>query len=134
MMAFFTPFLAALVAMLAIDGVWLATMSQRFYKANIGHLMAASPNLPAAGVFYLIYISALVVLVVQPALKGGFSFGQIFIMGAMLGLGAYATYDLTNQATLKDWPVILTVVDLAWGTVLTGVVGCVSVAVTRWLA
>mgnify|MGYP000918040209 CR=1 FL=1 len=95
---------------LLIDVAWLALIAPKLYKANIGHLMADKPNLPAAGVFYLLYIAALLFFVIDPALVKG---------GAFLGLVMYATYDLTNLATLKDWPLKITAIDLAWGTFIT---------------
>mgnify|MGYP003383697126 CR=1 FL=1 len=103
---------------LAIDIVWLALIAPKLYKANIGHLMAEKPNLLAAGVFYLLYIAALLFFVIDPALIKG-SVWQAVWTGAFLGLTMYATYDLTNLATLKDWPLKITAIDLAWGTFIT---------------
>jgi uncharacterized membrane protein len=117
--------------MLAIDGVWLATMSKRFYAARLGSLMTASPRLAPAGVFYLLYALGITLLVAVPAVNDGTALLKVFAYGALLGLVAYGTYDLTNQATLKDWPVVVTVVDLVWGALLTGVVSIISVALTR---
>jgi uncharacterized membrane protein len=120
-----------LLPMLAIDVVWLFGMNKRFYQARIGSLLADSPRLAPAVVFYLIYALGASVLVVVRAVDGGSGYLQVFLWGALLGLLAYATYDLTNQATLKEWPVIVTVVDLAWGALLTAVVSMISVALTR---
>ena len=128
------PYLAALVSSLVIDGVWLTTMGSRFYRPQIGHLMASSPSLLAGALFYLTYPIAIAILVVSPALKSHQSLGQVFLMGALLGFAAYGAYDFTNQATLKDWPVIVTVVDLVWGTVLTGTVSVIAVSVVKALA
>jgi uncharacterized membrane protein len=120
-----------LLPMLAIDAVWLATMSKRFYSVKIGSLLADSPRLAPAGIFYLIYALGASILVVVRAVDGGSGFLEIFLLGALLGLFAYGTYDLTNQATLKEWPVVVTVVDLVWGALLTGVVSIIAVALTR---
>jgi uncharacterized membrane protein len=103
---------------LLIDIVWLALIAPKLYKANIGHLMADKPNLPAAGVFYLLYIAALLFFVIDPALVKGSAWQAVWT-GAFLGLVMYATYDLTNLATMKDWPLKITAIDLAWGTFIT---------------
>lgn len=103
---------------LLIDVAWLALIAPKLYKANIGHLMADKPSLPAAGVFYLLYIAALLFFVIDPALVKGSAWQAVWT-GAFLGLVMYATYDLTNLATLKDWPLKITAIDLAWGTFIT---------------
>ncbi|MEW6555260.1 MAG: DUF2177 family protein [Actinomycetota bacterium] len=120
-----------LLPMLAIDAVWLFTMSKRFYSTHIGSLLADSPRLAPAVAFYLIYAFGASVLVVVRAVDEGSGYLRVLLWGALLGLFAYATYDLTNQATLKEWPTLVTVVDLAWGAALTGVVSIISVALTR---
>lgn len=121
---------SSLLPMLAIDAVWLATMSKRFYAARLGPLMAESPRLAPAGIFYLIYVLGITLLVVVPAVDHNTGFLKVLLLGALLGLVAYGTYDLTNQATLKKWPVIVTLVDLAWGALLTGGVSILSVYLT----
>ena len=103
---------------LLIDIVWLGFVAPKLYKANIGHLMAEKPNLFAAGVFYPLFIAALLFFVIDPALAKG-SVWQAVWTGAFLGLAMYATYDLTNLATLKAWPLKITVIDLIWGTFIT---------------
>ena len=111
-------FLVACVVFLVIDIVWLAGISPRLYKAQIGHLMADKVNYPAAAVFYVIFIAALVFFVISPAIDQKSVWRAVWT-GAFFGLAMYATYDLTNQATLKDWPVAITLIDLAWGTFIT---------------
>lgn len=103
---------------LVIDIVWLAVISPKLYKANIGHLLAEKPDLVAAGVFYLLFVGALLFFVIDPAIAKG-SVWQAVWTGAFLGLVMYATYDLTNLATLKEWPLKITVIDLVWGTFIT---------------
>jgi uncharacterized membrane protein len=103
---------------LLIDAIWLGLVAPKLYKANIGHLMAEKPNFIAAGVFYLLYIAALLFFVIDPALIKA-SVWQAVWTGAFLGLVMYATYDLTNLATLRNWPIKITVIDLAWGTFIT---------------
>lgn len=117
--------------MLGVDIVWLSTMSKRFYSKFIGHLMADKPELLPALVFYLIYIAGVTFFVVIPGLKNNYPPLKIFLTGALLGLMAYGTYDLTNQATLKNWPVLVTLVDLVWGAFLTGAVSIIAVIISK---
>jgi uncharacterized membrane protein len=123
-------YLLAAGLFVAIDSIWLTTMSKRFYRKQIGSLLAAKPNFVAAAIFYAIYILGIVVFVLNPALEKdslSFAIGG----GALLGLTMYATYDLTNQATLKKWPTILTVVDLAWGTFITSLVSTLAFLILK---
>jgi uncharacterized membrane protein len=106
------------VIMGVLDAIWLTVMSPRLYKPAIGELMAAKPDMRAAVAFYLIYVFGIVFLAVVPALREG-SAMRAALMGAVLGLVAYATYDLTNQATLRVWPAHVTLIDLAWGVFVT---------------
>lgn len=109
----------------AIDMVWLGLVARNFYREQIGFLMAADFNWPAAIVFYLLFIGALIFFVISPAVEKKMWFDALF-RGALFGLVTYATYDLTNQATVKGWPVLVTIVDLAWGTTLSASVSLVS--------
>ena len=109
----------ALPIFFAVDMVWLGIAAKNFYAKHNGFLMKANVNWAAAIIFYLLFIAGLVVFVVVPALEKG-SWVRALLFGALFGLITYATYDLTNLATLKDWPLALTVVDLIWGTVLAG--------------
>jgi uncharacterized membrane protein len=131
MKPFLIAFAAAAAAMTAIDSLWLRTMYSRFYQPNIGHLLADQVKYGPAVVFYIVYLTGLMILVVMPAFKSGAGWGQVFLMSAVFGVVAYGTYDLTNHATLRDWPWIVTVVDMIWGGLLTGVVGSVSVWAAR---
>jgi len=124
-------YFATLVPMLVADGIWLTTMGKRFYGAQLGHLMGSALKWGPVAVFYPLYAIGVMVLVVLPALEAKTPLLKVFLLGALLGLIAYAAYDLTNQATLRDWPLVVTVVDMAWGALLTGVVGVVAVALTR---
>jgi len=107
----------ALPIFFAVDMVWLGVAAKNFYAKHIGFLMKANVNWAAAILFYLLFIAGLVVFVVVPALEKG-SWVRALLFGALFGLITYATYDLTNLATLKDWPLVVTVVDLIWGMVL----------------
>jgi uncharacterized membrane protein len=128
-MQFVKHYLIALVVFTLIDLVWLLVISKNLYKAKIGHLMADKVNLPAAGLFYLLFIAALVFFVINPAADKR-SVLYAIGAGAFFGLVTYATYDLTNLATLKGWPVSLTVIDLLWGSFVTSA----TCAVTTWIS
>ena len=107
----------ALPIFFAMDMIWLGVVAKNFYSRQIGFLMTSNVNWLAAVLFYLLFIAGLVVFVIAPAVEKG-SWVQALRFGALFGLITYATYDLTNLATLKDWPLALTVVDLTWGAVL----------------
>lgn len=125
-------YFVSLLVFLIIDGLWLAIIAKNFYAKYLGFLMSKTPNLVAAGIFYLIYILGLVVLVLSPALQKNSLFLAI-ATGALFGLCAYATYDLTNLATIKDWPLLITLVDLVWGTFVSGAVAGISyLIITKW--
>ena len=98
----------------------------------MGDLLAPKPNLPVAAVFYLFYVVGLVALAVVPGLQAGY-LGAALWRGALFGFIAYATYDLTNLATLRDWPVDLTIIDLIWGTTLNTIVAGAGYYAGRWL-
>jgi len=118
-------YLATLATFFAIDMLWLGLVARTFYRKYLGFLMAPNPNWLAAIIFYLLFIVGILVFVVLPGLESG-SLQSTLLRAALFGLITYATYDLTNLATVKDWPVIVTVVDLAWGTVLSTAVRYVS--------
>lgn len=111
-------FLVVAAAFAVIDSVWLKSTS-KFYRRNLGHLMADKPHLGYAVVFYVLYIIGIVFFALRPALESD-SWLAALGLGAALGTFAYATYDLTNAATLKKWPLSIVVVDILWGAVLTG--------------
>jgi len=114
---FIKLFLIALPVFFVIDMVWLVLVAKKFYQEQIGFLMKPDINWFAAIIFYLLFIGGLVIFVISPAVEKQ-SWVHALIYGAFFGLITYATYDLTNLATLKDWPLLVTVVDLIWGTVL----------------
>ena len=120
MVQFITAYFTTAIVFLAIDYVWLTQVATRFYFDRIGHLLMERPNMGAAAAFYLIYVVGIVLFAVGPALKNE-SFAYAVTYGALFGFFTYATYDVTNYATLRDWPVIVAVVDIAWGTVLGAV-------------
>ena len=120
-------------SMVVVDAAWLATMTSRFYKKHLGSLLAEKANFLAAGLFYAIYVVGILVIIINPALENKYSYVKTFVHGALFGLVAYSTYDLTNQATLKNWPVIVTIVDMLWGTLLTGLVSVLALRVIKAL-
>lgn len=106
---------------LIIDAVWLGLIAKNMYKNKIGHLMANKPNWVAAVVFYLFYIVGLTFFVIQPAISMQ-SISHAILAGLFFGAITYATYDLTNMATLRDWPLSLTIIDIVWGSALCSLV------------
>lgn len=133
MKTFGIAYLSTLVLFLAIDAIWLGLVARKFYQEQLGDLMLPSPNLSVAAVFYLFFAAAIVVLAVRPGLEAG-SLWTATGYGALLGLAAYGTYDITNLSTLKSWPVSLSIVDMIWGTVLTGVASAGGYSVARHFA
>lgn len=117
-MRYLLAYLGSGLVMAVLDAIWLTTVGPRLYRPAIGELLAPEPNLRVAVVFYLIYVAGIVFLAVAPALREP-SAVKAVTTGAVLGLIAYATYDLTNQATLRVWPVHVTLIDMAWGAFLT---------------
>lgn len=113
-------YLAAGIAFLIVDAIWLSTMADMLYRPLLGDKLAPQFHLVPAVVFYLIYVAGIVFFAVMPALNGG-GLGKAALNGAILGLVAYATYDLTNQATLEDWPLSVTIADIPWGAFVTAI-------------
>lgn len=113
-------FLASSVVFVGVDLVWLTLAGPRLYRPALGPLLADRPNLAAAAVFYLIYLCGIFALAVSPALRAGAGWRSAALSGLALGIVAYATYDLTNQATLRLWQTRLSLIDIAWGGLLTG--------------
>ncbi len=118
-------YLTLLAAFLAVDAIWLGLVARGFYRDQIGFLLAPEVNWPAAGVFYLLFVLGIQVFVAGPGLERG-DLGWTLRRAAFFGLVTYATYDLTNLATVRDWPLLVTVVDLIWGAVLCTIVSLVG--------
>jgi uncharacterized membrane protein len=114
-----------LIAFLAIDMVWLGLVARTFYRNYLGFLMTPTTNWIAAVLFYLLFILGILVFVVVPGLQDN-SLKATILRAVLFGLVTYATYDLTNLATVKNWPVLITVIDMAWGTVLSVLVSYIS--------
>ncbi len=129
-MIILTQFLIAGFVMAVIDAIWLSTMYKLIYKPAIGKLMLESPNLLVAGVFYLFYVFALVYLIINPAIiKAGFN--QLLINSAIFGAICYATYDLTNLATIKGFSAKIAIIDIIWGAVLTTIVSAITYLIIK---
>ncbi len=120
------------VVFLALDAVWLTTMAERLYRPALGRLMLDRPDALPAVAFYLVYIVGVLVFAVLPGLESR-RWTTALGLGALLGFVAYATYDLTNQATLRDWPWRVTLADLCWGTFVTGAAAAAGCRITAWL-
>ena len=114
-----------------IDALWLSVVANRFYKSQLGPMLLEKPNMLSAIIFYVIFVVGVVVLAVRPAVQAG-DWKVALGLGALLGLVTYATYDLTNHATLKGFPLTVVVVDIIWGVVLTAAVATLTyLVVTR---
>lgn len=124
-MLYIKQYVVTALMFFAVDMLWLGVLARGLYKRYIGHLMADKVVVGAAVAFYLIYIVGLLFFVIQPALKKE-SFNYALVTGLFFGFITYATYDLTNMATLKDWPFMITIIDIAWGTCLGGAVSALS--------
>jgi uncharacterized membrane protein len=131
-----TPMKAFLVYLITvpiffiIDLFWLGVIAKGFYRKHLGYLMRPEINWFAAILFYLLFIIGIVLFAVRPALELQ-SPVRALVFGALFGFFTYATYDLTNLATVKDWPVLVTVIDLIWGTVLCGAVALGSYVISN---
>lgn len=125
-------FITAFISFLAIDLVWLVVVARGFYKKHLGGLLKQDVNWYAAISFYILFMIGLIVFVIQPALEKQ-SWQHAVIYGGLFGFMTYATYDLTNLATLKDWPVIVTFVDIIWGSVLASSICAITYFVAKGL-
>lgn len=115
----------ALPVFFAIDMIWLGLVAKDFYRNQIGFLLKPDVNWVAAILFYLLFIGGLILFVIEPAMTKN-SLVHALVFGALFGLITYATYDLTNLATMKDWPLLVTIVDLIWGSVLASSVSVIT--------
>ena len=133
MKLYLAAYAGAFITLLALDAVWLTLTAKSFYQARLGELMAPDPNFSIAALFYVFFAMAVVILASLPGVAQQ-SLPAAIGMGAVLGLAAYGTYDITNLATLKNWPVAVTVVDLIWGTFVTSASAAGGYAVARYFS
>jgi uncharacterized membrane protein len=132
MASYLKLYLATLIAFFAIDMIWLGLVARTFYRKYLGFLLAPSTNWLAAIIFYLLFIVGILVFVVLPGLEKN-SLKTTLVRAALFGLVTYATYDLTNLATVKNWPMIVSIVDIAWGIVLSVLVSLIGFWAGKWL-
>jgi len=129
---FLKLYAATAVVFFAIDLVWLGVVAAGFYDRHLGHLLASEVRWGAALLFYALFIAALLVFAVLPGLEAG-SLARTLLLGGFFGLVAYATFDLTSLALFEDFPVVVAVVDMIWGTVLSATVCAAGWQIGRWL-
>ncbi|WEZ83957.1 DUF2177 family protein [Rhizobium sp. 32-5/1] len=133
MKTFLIAYAGTFTSLLIADAIWLGVVAKTFYRDQLGDMMLPSPNLAIAALFYVFFAGAVVLLAVLPGLKAG-SLGIALVYGAVLGLAAYGTYDITNLATLKGWPLTMSLVDMAWGTFVTAFSASCGFLVAKSLA
>lgn len=124
-MQLFLYYLSALIPLALLDSVWLLLVARGFYADKLGFLITKSVNVVPVLVFYPLYTLAVIVFAVMPAVNAG-SWTEALWRGALLGLAAYGAYDLTNQATIAQWPTVVTIVDITWGVILTALTSVIA--------
>jgi uncharacterized membrane protein len=117
----------------AVDIIWLGFVAKKFYRNHLGFILSPDVNWWAAIIFYLLYIAGILLFAVVPAIEKE-SLGKAFLWGGLYGFFTYATYDLTNMATIKNWPLKIVVVDILWGVFLCSMVASASFLTTKWLS
>jgi uncharacterized membrane protein len=133
-MAYLKEYIIAVIIFFAIDMVWLGVIAKDLYAKELGHLLTNNVNWIAAIIFYLLFVVGVVFFVIHPAIEKN-SLSYAIFGGILFGVITYATYDLTNLATLKDWPLKITIIDLIWGGTLSGLVSTISyyvINVLKW--
>jgi len=131
-MTYLAAYLSAIVIFGAIDAGWLSVMGNLVYRPLLGDLLAPTVRIAPAIAFYLIYPAGIVLFAALPALRSG-SVVNALVLGALLGALAYATYDLTNQATLRVWPVQITLIDIAYGAFASALAAAAAYSAVRWI-
>lgn len=130
-MNYIWAYLISIPIFVFFDLLWLGFVAKGFYQDKLGYLLG-EVNWPAAIIFYLVFLFGVLVFVTMPAIENN-NLIKAILMGALFGFVTYATYDLTNQATIKDWPVAVTIIDIIWGTVLGSIVAGATVWIYRIL-
>ena len=130
---YITIYLIAVLIFFAVDIIWLGFVAKRFYRSNLKGIISPDFNWVAVIVFYLIYIAGILIFAVIPSLKNG-NLQTALVWGALYGFFTYATYDLTNKATIKEWPLKVVIVDICWGTVLCAIVATLSHLAGVWVS
>lgn len=125
-------YVATIIAYIALDLAWVGFVAHSFYQNYLGFLLASSTNWIPVALFYLLFAVGLLVFVIIPGQQSG-SLQNTLVLAALFGLVTYAMYDLTNLATIKDWPIMVTLVDLIWGMFISTLVSYVSFTIGKWL-
>ena len=128
---YLAAYVGTATVMVALDMLWLGVIAKPLYQAGIGHLMADQPRIAVAVLFYLLYALGVAIFAVSPQ-TGGATWPVTLVMAALFGFFAYATYDLTNLATLRDWPLRLALIDMAWGTLVSTAAAAGGKAAMDW--
>lgn len=123
-------YIATALVFFPLDAIWLSYVARDFFRSRLGDMLAPEPNLIVAGVFYAVFIIGIVIFAVEPALRSG-SWVTALVYGGLFGFFVYATYDMTNIALLRSWPVSVAVVDVAWGTFVNAAAATIGYLVTR---
>ena len=126
-------YVTTLLVLLVVDAIWLALVMRGLFVAHLGPLLADPVRYVPAILFYLVFAAGLLILAIEPAIRAG-SLGKAIVLGAVLGLTAYATYEFTNHATLQAWPAVLVVVDIAWGIVVSAIAAAAGYATHRMIS
>lgn len=126
MKSFLYSWMVSLLLILLLDLVWFSITVERFYKPNMTHILTGEFSYLTAAIFYILYSFGLAYLIIVPALNSEIDIIKVACNGLILGLISYGAYDLTNQATIKDWPIIVTVVDMTWGASLTCIASSIA--------
>ena len=126
-------YLLTTIVFFAVDMVWLGFIAKELYKKYLGSFLSDKVNWPAAIIFYLLFIIGIFYFAILPAVEKN-SLAKAIISGALFGFFTYATYDLTNLATLKNWPLPIVFIDIIWGAVLTGIVSTAGFFIVKWVA
>lgn len=125
-------YLATVPVFFLVDMVWLGLVARGFYKKHLDFILSPKVNWTAALIFYFVFIAGILLFAVAPALEKN-SLGRAVLLGGLFGFFTYATYDLTNLATIKDWPIVVVIVDMVWGIVLCSIVAAASFSIASWL-
>jgi len=131
MKTYFCAYAISATIFVLLDFIWLSLMTGSVYKPQIGHLLLDKPNILIFAIFYLLYPIGMTIISIHPNLET-LNWPHALAIGALLGLIAYGTYDLTNLGTLKGWTLTISVVDAAWGTVATGLASAATVLIFRY--
>ncbi len=129
-MGMLKTYFIALIVFFLIDLFWLVVVARKLYQQELGYIMSEKPNWIVAALFYLIFIAGLIFFVINPAMEKN-SWVFALLVGMLFGFITYSTYDLTNLATLKDWPIKITIIDLIWGSSLGGLVSTVTFFIAK---